>query len=66
MRKVQLIVTYMDDSVRYHPVDQARGWKYDNMNGVDLLVIGNGMHKTMIPMGNVRSVELNQYFVEGE
>lgn len=61
MRKTQLIVTYMDDSIRYYPVGLARGWKYDNMNGVELLVIGNGLNRTMIPVCNTRSIELNQY-----
>lgn len=61
MWKVQLIVTYMDDSIRYEPIDEARGWKYDTMNGVSLLVIGNGLHRKFVPMCNVRSVQIHRY-----
>lgn len=63
MRKGQLIVTFMDDSTRYYPISEHRGWKFDTMNGVDMLVIGNGMHRVFIPTGNTRSIELNQYEV---
>jgi len=60
MRKVQLIVTFMDDSIRYYPISH-RGWKFESMNGVDMLVIGNGLDRVFIPTGNTRTIELNQY-----
>lgn len=61
MRKVQLIITDLNDVVRYEPIDPARGWKYETMYGVELLTIGNGLHRKFYPLCNVRSVQINQY-----
>ncbi len=63
MRRVQLIVTFMDDTTRYYPINPHRGWKFDTMGGVDMLIIGNGLDRMFIPTGNTRSIELNQYEV---
>lgn len=41
-----------------HPIVQKGGWKVRNINGVNMLIIGHGVPRKMIPLCNVKYFDL--------
>lgn len=57
---VQLVVTGLDDSRRYFTVGLGKPWKITVMYGVPFLMIGRGIPRTLLPLCNIRSIDLEE------
>lgn len=55
MPRLQLAVTFHNDHTRYYPVTFEGGWKTSHMWGVEFLIIGTGIPRTLIPLSGVQS-----------
>lgn len=44
----------------HHPIVQQGGWKMRNINGVPFFIIGHGVPRQMIPLCNVKSIDLSE------
>lgn len=62
--RVQLIVTSLDEQTRYYTVGMGKPWRIRVIGGVEFLVIGNGMGRRMLPMQNIREIELGEFVDE--
>lgn len=58
--RVKLRVTYLDDSVHWHTVGLGKPWKIQVMYGVHFLMLGRGIPRTLIPMENIRSIDIEE------
>lgn len=59
MRKVQLVVTFLDNTIGYFGVDIQGGWKVDTSTRE--LKLGKGFPRTNIPLDNVRYYAIEEY-----
>lgn len=57
-RRVQLVVTLLDGSVRFYPVTEE-GWKIDTSSRC--LLIGKGFGRVYVPLDNVESFSPQTY-----
>lgn len=59
-----IIVHFNDGSERiihtHHPIIQNGGWKMRNINGVPFFILGHGIPRQMIPLCNVKSIDLSE------
>jgi hypothetical protein len=55
-RVIVLKVWYFDGSVRYINVTRSTGWKYDNK----WLIVGSGVPRVMIPLMNIKELEVQK------
>jgi hypothetical protein len=59
-----IIVHFNDGSERimhtHHPIIQQGGWKMRNINGVPFFILGHGIPRQMIPLCNVKSIDLSE------
>jgi hypothetical protein len=58
MSRLQLVVTYADDQMRYYPVDRETGWRIDPV--YRQVIIGKGLARTMIPFDSIRSYNIEE------
>lgn len=59
MRRVQLVVTFLDNTIGYFGVDIRGGWKVDNSTRE--LKLGKGFPRTNIPLDNVRYYSIEEF-----
>lgn len=62
--KLQIVVTYNDNSHMYYPVSHDGGWKIDAPSRC--LVIGHGVPRTWVPLDQVRSFSIERVAAVGE
>lgn len=55
---VQLAVLHLDHISTYYPV-QPGGWKIDA--AIRCIVIGHGIGRYMVPLDNVRSIQITEF-----
>lgn len=56
---LQLVVTYLDDQIRYYPIRREQGWRIDPV--YNQILVGKGLPRTHIPLSNVRSYDIEEY-----
>lgn len=57
--RLQLVVTHNNENVTYYPVGDDVPWKIDA--GLQLLVVGKGIGRMMVPLCNIMYFTLQQY-----
>lgn len=61
--RIQLVITYMDESMGFYPLNQnsqnKQGWKIDA--GLGVLIIGRGYGRVIVPLCNIRSFSPEKY-----
>ncbi len=55
----QLVVTHNNENVTYYPVGHGKPWKVDS--GLQLLIIGKGIGRMMVPLCNIMYFTLEEY-----
>jgi hypothetical protein len=58
MSRLQVVVTYADDQVRYYPLSRETGWRIDPV--YRQLILGKGLPRTYIPLDSVRSYDIEE------
>jgi hypothetical protein len=57
--RLHLVVTHSNENVTYHAVGSGKPWKIDA--GLQLLVIGKGVGRVMVPLCNIMYFTLEEY-----
>lgn len=58
-KQLQLVITHTNENVTFHAVGDDRPWKIDA--GLQLLIVGKGVGRVMVPLFNIMYFTLEEY-----